>query len=77
MMIVLQTCTHYLPKPAHVAGHLYSHVWDHVTNWSSSLLHHDSGFLWHYLVKELLVNLLPVYYLLYSVKNICLHMFVP
>ena len=38
-MIALQTCTHYLPKPAHVAGHLYSHVWDHVTNWSSSLLH--------------------------------------
>ena len=38
MMIALQTCAHYLPKPAHLAGHLYSHVWDHVTNWSSSLL---------------------------------------
>ena len=34
MMIIVQTCTHYLPKPAHVAGHLYNHV----TNWSGSVL---------------------------------------
>ena len=38
MMIMVQTCTHYLPKPAHVAGHLYNHVWNHVTNWSGSVL---------------------------------------